>query len=250
MFLFTGCGELAGLVENESQDDPKKSEWYKSIGDNKYLFVGTASNSGSSSHSFETELKLPAGETLKLFFFANDQLESGVEIELQREDSGHINMKYKLNSVSNEVELTDFEAGEDNIHLLFDVHNDETDTHAMIWNKSKHEEGEHEEGEHEEGEHEEGEHEEGEHEEGEHEEGEHEEGEHEEGEHEEGEHEHGEHEHGAENCMSKRTCLFNSAEIDELTGSGKASGTFWGISISNIESVLSVDGPNEPIKDH
>ena len=41
MFINAGCGELAGLVENESQDDPKKGEWYKSIGDKR---IGNSSH--------------------------------------------------------------------------------------------------------------------------------------------------------------------------------------------------------------
>ena len=213
----SGGGDTIGGIE------------YTSLGEDKYKFAGTADNGGDSSHSYEVAFDLEAGTPVTLNLFTRDDLTDGVKLDFSRNAEDVVSLTYTLNGYTTTRELTALD--EEHVHLEIDVHNNETDAHVLIWNAHD-EDHDHEGEDHDH------------------------EGDDEEdatlalGEDDGDNGDHEGHDHDDDDaCMDEGTCLFNSAAIEALEGSGKASGSFWGAEQQTLR-YLSYCQVNEAKSDH
>lgn len=133
----SSCGKLSGESTGANDSEGNISTLIGGVegvqvGKESYLLAGSAENAGRSGHNFELEFKLPENEKIKFFFFANSRLEGGLEVEFKNV-AGKIFASFVLNRKSHTFELKSL-AGQTEISLSFDVHNDHTDIHALLWN--------------------------------------------------------------------------------------------------------------------
>lgn len=144
-FVLSSCADLTGANTGADEVPPGRKTDIKGIdafqlGENRYRLSGTMDNGGDSSHHFEIKAILNDSQSLRFYFFSNENLEGGVEIEIKRQVEKVI-MTLALNGKGHSVDLSAFGQGTP-IHLDIDVHNDHTDTHILVWRQGgPHEDG-------------------------------------------------------------------------------------------------------------
>lgn len=210
-----GCGELIGSDDNADVKIGGLNA--KIVSEQKFRLEGTSDNNGNSSHSFEASFHLNE-DPITFYFFSNKSLEGGIQLDISRNDDSQTQFEYQLN----EKKFTKVIEKLDNskiTELGFEIHNNETDTHTLIWINKDQEDDEHGHDEH-------------------------------------GHDEHGDDEHGHDEhtdmatCMSDGTCLFNTAEIEELKNTGQGVGSFWGIKVKTMTDVKKLSGPTKAKHSH
>ena len=106
------------------------------VGPERFLLDGVADNSGYSGHNFHLRFRLPVGAQLKFFFFAaKKNLAGGVEFLWMRSSEGKVVMEISLNGKTHRHRLPLFDHREE-IDLDLDVHNNHSDIHILVWEKS------------------------------------------------------------------------------------------------------------------
>jgi len=103
-------------------------------GENKFLLKGTTDNGGNSGHSFRLRFKLPEAEKLSFYFFISKNFSGGASYSFTRVE-GTVKLTMSLNGKSHTRELTTFNDSEI-IDVDLDVHNDHTDVHLLVWDRS------------------------------------------------------------------------------------------------------------------
>jgi len=129
------CDDLTG-ADTGANDIPAGANAlggvvYKKISGNKLLFEGTMDNGGDSSHNFELELKLQDDKKGIFYFFANDELNQGMKLIVEK-IGGNAKITLQINGFSHFVEKSLPADGV--LRLSFDAHNDHEDAHILIWN--------------------------------------------------------------------------------------------------------------------
>ena len=136
--FFLSCADLTGEETGDSSSiiDTARVGGVTALprGEGKFLLEGTAATGGYSRHKFLLQFRLPEGESVKFFFYASDQLEGGVSFLWERVD-GRVEMEIALNGITHRRPLPMFDDVEE-IDLDIDVHNDHTDIHILVWEKS------------------------------------------------------------------------------------------------------------------
>ena len=108
---------------------PLGIEYSSPIGEDKYIFSGTADNGGDSSHSYEVAFDLVISQFL--FTFLRQLIYLGIKLDFSRNADNVVSMTYTLNGKTTTRNIT---ADEEHVHLEIDVHNNETDAHVLMWN--------------------------------------------------------------------------------------------------------------------
>lgn len=136
---FSSCGKLSGDSTGAFQTDENISTLIGGVesiqvGKQGYILSGRAVNAGRSGHNFELEFKLPENEKIKFLFFTNPKLEGGLEVEFKN-ISNKVFANFILNKKNHTFEIEDL-AGQTEIRVSLDIHNDHTDIHALLWKLS------------------------------------------------------------------------------------------------------------------
>ena len=171
LVLFSGCGEFTGEDTGayrsdapkapETRPDPKKSNKisdssatkqaqnessdseslnlvggleFRELGEQKFLLAGTTSNTGNSSHLFTVEALIEDDAPLKLHFFSNQSLKNGLIALVSRKSDIKVEVELLLNGMSDKFEVDNLINSA--LEVAFDIHNDHTDMHILVWNKS------------------------------------------------------------------------------------------------------------------
>ena len=105
------------------------------VGEGRFLLEGVAGRAGNSRHKFHLRFRLSEGEPLAFFFFASRKnLLGGLELLWMRTD-GNVTVEFSLNGITHRHRLPLFDDREE-IDVDVDVHNDHTDIHILMWEKS------------------------------------------------------------------------------------------------------------------
>ena len=137
LFLLS-CADLTGEETNSpgSVVDAFKIGGVRALerGGGRFLLDGTVDTGGYSRHKFLLRFRLGEGESVKFFFYASNQLEGGMEMAWERNE-GRVEMVMALNGITHRYHLPALDDREE-IDLDVDVHNDHTDIHILVWEKS------------------------------------------------------------------------------------------------------------------
>ena len=138
---FLSCGDLTGEGTSahrniEKSGVTKVGGWDAvDMGETGFLLDGTVSKGGHSGHKFSLDFRLPAGESLRFFFFASRNLEGGVELSWMRTSGGEVEMGLSLNGKTHRHRIPSLDDREE-IEVDVDVHNNHSDIHILVWNRS------------------------------------------------------------------------------------------------------------------
>ena len=137
-FLFS-CKQLTGEDTGANVADVEQNLIggleARSVGEQRFLLSGTVSNGGNSGHLFRLRFELPAGQTLKFYFFISRNFTGGALYSFTRADDGVLTMTIDLNGKSDSRELSVFNNSEV-VDVELDIHNDHTDAHLLVWGHS------------------------------------------------------------------------------------------------------------------
>ena len=101
-----------------------------SLGEEKFLFLGTMPDGGNSRKNFRFKVKRPQGEeSFSFFFYANRDLSGGLVLTLHFKE-GQTWMKFALNGIDHDIPLN---SQSDILDISVDVHNDHEDMHILAW---------------------------------------------------------------------------------------------------------------------
>lgn len=107
---------------------------FRELGEKKFLLAGTTSNTGNSSHLFTVEALIEDDAPLKLHFFSNQSLKNGLIAVVSRKSDLKVEIELLLNGMSDKFEVDN--PRNSALEVAFDIHNDHTDVHILVWNKS------------------------------------------------------------------------------------------------------------------
>jgi hypothetical protein len=134
--FLVSCGELTG--ESTGANDISLSSLlgdlsFVRVGDNSVLLEGTADNGGDSGHNYNLSFDLPLNQSNEFIFFSDRSLNGGLVVTFNRIAIDKIQATFKLNTITDTVV---FDSPLGNTEVSIDVHNDENDTHIIMWYQS------------------------------------------------------------------------------------------------------------------
>lgn len=141
LFIFSACDDLTGA--KTTSDDNSVNSGVQAVGgiqavgvsDRKFRLQGTASRGGDSAHHFRSEFLLPESEEITFYFFGTRSLTNGLEATFRR-TNGELHLKLFANGIVHEKRLKSLESVFPDgvaLNLEFDIHNDHSDLHTLIW---------------------------------------------------------------------------------------------------------------------
>lgn len=136
LMLFSACDQLTGgstgafTPSNDSLNIGGSDSLQISPG--RFLLSGIMDNGGNSGHNFSVTLNLDLNQSATIVFASDRNLAGGLEVILQRTTLG-LQMNASLNGLSHQHLLVSADDLHDQIDLSFDIHNDHSDIHFIIW---------------------------------------------------------------------------------------------------------------------
>ena len=121
----SGAGNIGGVGSFQLLGTTK--------GQGRFRLAGTAGNGGNEAHNYHLNFELSAGEQVQFYFFASATLSGGIAMSFFRKNDGAIELFLDINGTTHRQELN---LNEQILDLSLDIHNNESNTHIILWNKS------------------------------------------------------------------------------------------------------------------
>ena len=103
------------------------------LGVESFLLSGSMDNSGNSAHLFNISTYVDESQ-VTLHFFSNKNLKKGLSVALTRSSNDTVKIQLNLNGLSDSFNVESSLGSL--LELTFDVHNDHSDMHILVWNKN------------------------------------------------------------------------------------------------------------------
>lgn len=108
---------------------------YHQLGQELFRLEGVASRSGRAPHHFKAHFTLLSGEEVRFIFFSSRFLDNGLSMTFsRRENEIWVTLEMNRNTHSfQSSRLSELISQGDTLDLEFDIHNDHSDLHTLIW---------------------------------------------------------------------------------------------------------------------
>lgn len=137
----TACGGDNGSDDNASENidahsiatgaDTLTSEENSLSGTGSVVFTSSLGAVDSGSH-FNVVASLDIGDSFTIHAYSNNQLENGIDLVVTRPNNTPTSLEVTLDGSDISSNFTSV-AADQAIHILMDVHNNESPTHVVIW---------------------------------------------------------------------------------------------------------------------